>query len=178
MDMARRRRYGRIDNYLRMVERKTGSLIAGAVQGGAVMSGASAGQVEAIGRFGRHLGVAFQIIDDSLDLLGGAAANKSVMNDLKQAKATPMVVHALAKADSRDRRTIESALGNSGMTAQIAARVMAIYRKHDAIAYAQRLSHEYVVRGRDELATLPAGDARDRFGAILDVLDYWSLSRG
>jgi geranylgeranyl pyrophosphate synthase len=115
--------------------------------------------------------------DHSLDLLAGAAAKKSVTNDLKQAKATPVLLHALAKADSRDRRTIESALGTSRMTVSMAARVMAIYRKHDAIACAQRLSREHVARSRNGLAKLPAGEARERFGAILDVLDHWSPSR-
>jgi len=94
-----------------MVELKTGSLIEGAVKAGAVGAGASPEHVAHIGRLGRDLGVAFQIIDDSLDLLGGTCAQKSIMNDMKQGKATPMIIYALKKANKEEKEKILRAAG-------------------------------------------------------------------
>ncbi|MCX6707653.1 MAG: geranylgeranyl reductase family protein [Candidatus Woesearchaeota archaeon] len=185
MSMAERKEYSSIEKYLRMIELKTGSLIEGSVKGGAVIAGASNKNVEMIGEFGKNLGIAFQIIDDSLDLLGGKAANKSVMNDLKQGKATPMLIYALQKAGKKDKKMILHAAGNRNLTGKEAEKIVGIYRKYDTIGYAQRLSHEYVSRARKELARLPKGKGksramkpREQFNEILDVLDYWSMLGG
>lgn len=170
MEMARRRQYGSIEKYLHMVELKTGSLIEGAVKGGALGAGAPPARVAAIGRFGRALGMAFQIIDDLLDLLGGADANKSVMNDLAQGKATPMLIYSLRRAGQAEKRAILRACGNPAITNAMASDVVEIYRRNGAIAYAQALSLQYVESARRELHRLPSGAARDEMNAILDVL--------
>lgn len=170
MEMARRRQYRSIEKYLQMVELKTGSLIEGAVKGGALGAGAPPAMVTAIGRFGRALGIAFQIIDDLLDLLGGAEANKSVMNDLAQGKATPMLIYSLNKAGPAEKSVILRACGNPAITNDMAGEVVDIYRRNGAIAYAQALSLKYVDRARKELRRLPAGAARDELDAIVDVL--------
>ncbi|MBE0557751.1 MAG: polyprenyl synthetase family protein, partial [Proteobacteria bacterium] len=175
IQLAGKKQYGSIDDYLKMVELKTGSLIEGAVKAGAVGAGASPEQVVTIGRFGRDLGVAFQIIDDSLDLLGGAGAQKSVMNDMKQGKATPMIIYALKKADREEKGKILRAAGNPALTGGMAKEVLNIYRKYRAIAYAQELSLRYVERAKIELARLPAGSASNKLNDILEVLGLWGM---
>jgi geranylgeranyl pyrophosphate synthase len=170
MEMARRKQYGSIEKYLHMVELKTGSLIEGAVKGGAIGAGAPPTMVMAIGRFGRALGMAFQIIDELLDLLGGADANKSVMNDLAQGKATPMLIYSLSRAGQAEKRAILRACGNPTITNAMASEVVDIYRRNGAISYAQALSLQYVERARKELRRLPSGTARDEMNAIVDVL--------
>jgi geranylgeranyl reductase family protein len=175
IQLAKKKQYGSIDTYLKMVELKTGSLIEGAVRAGAVGAGASPEQVAAIGRFGRNLGVAFQIIDDSLDLLGGAGAQKSIMNDMKQGKATPMLIYALKKVDREEKGKILRAAGNPTLTGAMAKEVLNIYRKYNAIAYAQELSLHHVERAQKELAQLPSGSASDKLSDILDVLAQWGM---
>ena len=112
--MAERKRIrGSIKPYLKMIELKSGAMIEGAVKGGAVIAGASREQTAAISRFGRNLGIAFQVVDESFDLLGGSSANKSVMNDLKQGKATPMLIYSLKKASQEEKDRILKAAGNA-----------------------------------------------------------------
>jgi geranylgeranyl reductase family protein len=173
--MGEKKQYGSIKNYLKMIELKTGSLIEGAVKGGAVIAGASPDQTAIISRFGRNLGVAFQIVDDSLDLLGGSSANKSVMNDLKQGKATPMLIYSLKKANGEEKERILRATGNPAVTASMARDVVGIYRKYNAIAYAQELSLIYVEKAQKELAHFPADPARSKLDDILDVLRIWGM---
>ena len=173
--MAEKKQYGSINNYLEMIELKTGSLIEGAVKGSAVIAGASRNQTAIISRFGRNLGVAFQIVDDSLDLLGGSSANKSVMNDLKQGKATPMLIYSLKKANREEKERILRAAGNPEMTGVMARDVVGIYRKYNAIAYAQELSLAYVEKAQKELAHFPADPARNKLDDILDVLRIWGM---
>jgi geranylgeranyl diphosphate synthase type I len=175
IQLARKKQYGSINNYLKMVELKTGSLIEGAVKAGAVGAGASPEQVANIGRFGKDLGVAFQIIDDSLDLLGGAGAQKSMMNDMKQGKATPMIIYALNKANKEEKEKILRATGNPAVTRAMVKEILDIYRKYKAIAYAQELSLHYVERAQKELAQLPSGSASNKLNDILDVLGLWGM---
>jgi len=175
LEMAKTKKYGSIEKYLEMIELKTGTLIEGSVMGGAVIGGATPEQIEAVGEFGKNLGIAFQIIDDSLDLLGGEQANKSVMNDLKQGKATPMLIHTLQHVTPKEKKKIMNAAGNPAITDSIAKEITHIYRKYGAIEYVQQLNHEYVEKARKHLAMLPPGEAHEDFNEVLSILDLWSV---
>ncbi len=175
LQMAGKRKYSDINEYLKMIELKTGSLIEGSVKGGAIVAGASKKHIRTAGDFGRYLGMAFQIIDDSLDLLGGRRAEKSVMNDLREGKATPMIIHALANAGPQDRKAVMRAAGKRGITRKEAGRVLGIYRKYGAIHFTQKLSRKYINKARKSLAMLPACRQRDELEGILSILGYWSI---
>lgn len=175
MAMSHERLYDSLDDYIAMIGDKTGSLIEGSLKGGAIIGGATAEQIALAARFGRDLGIAFQIIDDSLDLLGGDEANKSVMNDLRQGKVTPMLVHTLKQAGPEERERLLAAVGNNAPTESTVAEVVELYARHGAVEFAQRLSHDYVERARASLQALPPGPARDDLECILDVLGYWGL---
>lgn len=173
--MATMHQYNSINKYLKMIEQKTGALIEGAVKGGAVVANASSEQVDLMGKFGVNLGIAFQIIDDALDLLGGKKANKSIMNDIREGKATPMLIWALKKADKKESAWLLEVIGSSSITPKQAATVINIYRKCGALEYAQQLGHAYIERAKNILEKLPAVPARDQFMEIVEILDYWCM---
>jgi len=175
IDMAAKHQYGNIKTYLNMIEQKTGALIEGAVKGGAVVAKASPEQVGLIGCFGKNLGVAFQIIDDAFDLLGGKTANKSIMNDIKEGKATPMLIWSLKKAPHDESAWLREMAGNNSITQQEATTVINIYRKCGALEYAQQLGHAYIERAKTDLEKLPAVPARDQFMEIVEILDFWCM---
>lgn len=92
----------------RLNHEKTGVLIIAAVQGGAMIAGASEGSVEALGLFARHIGLAFQIRDDLIDVQGSAeAAGKDVGKDAAMAT----VVSTLGPAGAR--QTMEDHLAKA-----------------------------------------------------------------
>jgi octaprenyl-diphosphate synthase len=82
------------DAYDRVVNQKTASLFAWAMRAGATMAGCSMAQIEASGRFGLALGMAFQLTDDALDVAGDPAqTGKDVLLDLREGKLTwPLLV--------------------------------------------------------------------------------------
>lgn len=87
----------RMDQYRSMAEQKTGALLGCAVALGAVLGGAPAGTVGVLERAGRHLGVAFQAVDDLLGIWGEpAVTGKPVHGDLRLRKKTYPVLAALA----------------------------------------------------------------------------------
>ncbi len=173
--MAKKHQYSSIDKYLNMIELKTGALIEGALKGGAVGANASSEQVTLMGQFGRKFGIAFQIIDDALDILGGEKASKSVMNDIKEGKATLMLIRALKKAGTEESAWLRDLIGNSSITPEQAVMVIDIYRKCGALEYAQQLGHQYVEQAKTTLLKLPAVPTRDKFMEIVEILDFWCM---
>ncbi len=86
-----------LDDYLAMIEGKTASLCAAACEIGAIMSHATTDQRAAMASFGRHLGVAFQIVDDILDLVGSPERmGKTLGTDLANRRVTAPLIFALS----------------------------------------------------------------------------------
>ena len=90
-----------LEEYIRMTELKTGALLGGSVQIGAMLAGASDEDAEAMHDFGLQLGVAFQIQDDYLDVYGDPATfGKPVGGDILNNKKTYLLLTALGRDDS------------------------------------------------------------------------------
>ena len=117
-----------VGDYLTMIERKTASLFAGACAMGARMAEAPERQREALRRFGRELGLGFQIRDDVLGIWGEAEElGKPVGGDLRRNKRSLPIVHGLASAGESERERIAARLAEGVQseeeTAEIAARL-------------------------------------------------------
>ncbi|MFJ9624091.1 polyprenyl synthetase family protein [Streptomyces sp. NPDC101181] len=112
----------RPDEYRAMAQHKTGSLLGCAAAVGAVLAGAPASTVEALDRAGRHLGVAFQAVDDLLGIWGDPRiTGKPVYSDLRRLKKTYPVLAALA-ADHPAARRLTALLTAPGPLDEAAAR--------------------------------------------------------
>ncbi len=87
-----------VEECLQMEAGKTGALLSCAAAIGAILAGAPAATVEALADFGRHLGIAFQAVDDVLGIWGEpSVTGKPVGNDLRQHKKTLPIALALAQ---------------------------------------------------------------------------------
>ncbi len=100
------------DAYLAVIEAKTAELFAAASRIGAVMAERPSEEEEALDRFGRNLGIAFQLVDDMLDFSAHQSElGKSVGDDFRDGKVTLPILVAFARGDERERafwrRTIE-----------------------------------------------------------------------
>jgi geranylgeranyl diphosphate synthase type II len=91
--------------------RKTGALIHASAMGGAIMAGARGEQMEAIGEYARHLGLAFQIVDDILDVEGASAdLGKTAGKDAAAGKPTYPALFGLAESKRLAARCLDDAL--------------------------------------------------------------------
>jgi len=90
------------EQYSQVVREKTASLFAASCQTGAMLAGADAKTVESLHRFGLGIGMAFQVIDDTLDFTGKQSkVGKPVMSDLMEGKLTLPVIHCLKVCSPR-----------------------------------------------------------------------------
>src|SRR5213080_5306759 len=103
--------------YRRIVEYKTASLIAASCRIGAIIGNASADQQATLFRFGQHLGVAFQLADDTLDYAAnGDRLGKSLGQDLRQGKATLPLLHLLQQCPDADKQMIKDRMETRTLT--------------------------------------------------------------
>lgn len=102
-----------VDDYFKIVKMKTGSLFAVAAELAAVISGAEQGTMEALRNFGMHIGTAYQIYDDCLDIAGSeTATGKTLGTDLRKGKFTLPVLIFLASASEFERARCSSLILN------------------------------------------------------------------
>ena len=161
--------------YFEIVDRKTGALIGLSCSLGAAASGASPETVEALKSFGRDMGIAFQIKDDLLDLMGEESViGKSVRRDLAKGKLTLPLIHALAEASPETRGRLlrevknlgesagDEAAGTESPAASAAVdQLVATMRDLGSIDYAKASAEKIVERAKASLGVLPESPVRD-----------------
>jgi octaprenyl-diphosphate synthase len=147
------------DDYFDMIDGKTAELTSCCCRLGALYSGAVPERVEALARYGRWLGVAFQIADDLLDLVGEEqATGKSLGTDLAQQKLTLPLIRLLTTAPREAAAKLEEVLGSAGNHKREELRPL--LAESGALRYAGRKAEEFAARARDELGCLPPSECR------------------
>lgn len=104
-----------IEEYIHMITLKTSVLLAGSLQIGAILGGATEGNSEKLYEFGKNLGIAFQLQDDYLDAFGTSdKVGKQNGGDIKSNKKTYLLLKALENANSTQREKINALLATDG----------------------------------------------------------------
>src|SRR5579859_6749144 len=149
--------------YFRIIRDKTASLFAWAARSGATIAGAASDAAAALGEYGAHLGVAFQLVDDVLDYEGDPrATGKALLGDLAEGKLTLPLVRTLA-AQPGLRRDVEAVREGDRSAAE---RVAEAVRTSPACAEVRALAREHTADALESLQMLPGGAARDLLAAI------------
>ncbi len=119
---------------------------------GAILAGASP---EGLENYAIPVGIAFQLQDDILGLFGSEEKlGKPVTSDLAEGKKTLLIIKALEKASEKERKVIESALGNPAVTLEQLERVREIVRKTGSLDYSRKLAEKLVSEGKRALNAL------------------------
>ena len=156
--------------YLDVIEAKTAALFAAAAEAGAVISGAPAGVCDRLRRFGRNLGVAYQLVDDALDYSGREAAlGKNVGDDFREGKMTLPVVLALAEADDAERAFWRRTIAEGRQTKDDFGEAVAIMAARGAVDATLMKARAYADEALEQLEAAPAGPMRDALARIADL---------
>ena len=158
--------------YMRVIELKTAVLFRAASQAGAICADATPQQIEALGRYGHDLGIAFQLIDDVLDYTADPeVSGKAVGNDLAEGKPTLPLIHAMRVGAAEQSALIREAL--TGGKAELLGEVLKIVEATQAIPYTRALAETYSVSAAAALDDLPDSSYKK---ALLDLTQF-ALSR-
>ncbi len=143
-------------DYLLRIRRKTAILIAISCQLGAIAAGATRDVARRLYRFGYNVGMAFQIIDDILDINGTEKQiGKPPGSDMRQGNITLPVIYALQHEDIREQLLHEIALFKEHDGQVDASTFISLIRASDGINQSQALADKYIAKAMDAIESLP-----------------------
>jgi octaprenyl-diphosphate synthase len=128
---------------------------------GGILGGATEQEEERLGHYGRDLGLAFQIVDDVLDLTASESVlGKPVASDLREGKATMAVIHALDHCTAAERRQIETVLQDRAFNGVTHADVLTILNRYGSLDYASKEAARYAEAARQAICTFPDSEIK------------------
>ena len=158
--------------YRDVILRKTATLFEAGARLGGVLTGAPKGQEQALADYGRHLGMAFQMIDDALDYgSSDQDIGKNIGDDLAEGKPTLPLIRAIETGTDQQRTLLREVIeqGGQGRIEEVMAAIAAT----DAIEYTARLAAAEADLAKQALEQLPPSAFRSALGALAD----FSVSR-
>ncbi len=157
------------DEYMEMIFKKTGALIAAATKVGAIMGGASDEVIDAMYEYGRLIGLAFQIQDDYLDLASDEETlGKPIGSDIGKGKMTIIAINGLSSAGEDSEKLLEILKDENNSQEDIDLAIE-ILTKCGAIEYARNLAQDSVNQAKEVLEILPDSSSKQ---VLVDIADF------
>ncbi len=160
-----------VNDYLLMIRKKTGTLVAVATELGALVADADAKTARALRSYGEHVGRAFQVQDDLLDIVADEKTfGKTIGGDLQEGKKTFLYLEALRRARGKNRQQLLAVARNGGVSRRRVEEFRRIYHETGAIDAARRQIARDIEQAKHELHRLSASDARAMLAWFTDML--------
>lgn len=149
---------------MRVIHHKTAKMFESAAETGAVLAAENEQEVQQIraslGAYGRHLGIAFQLIDDVLDYTGSAdVLGKNVGDDLAEGKPTLPLIHAMREGTPEQAELIRNAIRNSDVSKL--DEVVTIVQEAGGLEYTEKKAQEHTHLAIASIADLPASKYKE-----------------
>ncbi len=159
-----------LDEYFDLIYRKTACLFSVCMRLGAIVGGGTPEQEEELAQYGRAVGMAFQIVDDVLDLTASEEVlGKPVGSDLREGKTTMAVIHALQRCTPAERGLIETVLRERAFKSISHQQVLDMLARYGSVDVALARAAEYAESARAAIADFPDSEIRR---ALLWIPDF------
>lgn len=160
-----------IEDYMQMIEKKTSVLLAYAMKIGGYIAGATPVQQEALYQYGLHIGLAFQIQDDILDVYGDPKTfGKAIGGDICCNKKTLLLITALNTADPEDKAELLQWLMTTDRNEEKIVAVTALYNRLGVREACEAVMEQHTATALAQLDKLPQNDATERLRQLAEQL--------
>ncbi|MFA5073817.1 MAG: polyprenyl synthetase family protein [Nitrospirota bacterium] len=157
-------------DYFRMVECKTGALITASCRLGAIIGKAPVSQEDALTAYGKKLGLAFQITDDTLDYdADPGQLGKVLGKDLAEGKVTLPLIHLISKTEPEEHEQVKQILLADSITDQDLTYTLGLMRKYDSVSTVRQQAQTICEEAKEALSVFPNSTARQ---ALIALADY------
>jgi len=158
------------EQHLDISMRKTAFLFSACTQMGGVLASVTEAQEEALRLYGVHVGMAFQLVDDVLDITSDETTlGKPVCSDLKEGKLTLPLIYLMREGKPEHRELIRTIIREDGYGGSNRDQIVALVREYGTADRVLGMAHDYALQARNHLAGFPDCPARD---ALLSIPDY------
>ena len=160
-----------LEEYMDMITRKTAFMLGTALHLGGLTAGGDKQQVNGLFEIGRLAGIAFQIQDDLLDVIGNPDKfGKKVGGDIREGKKTYLSILASQKAGKEDQQFIERVLDADKVDEEEVQHVMKLYRKYDVVKAASDAIEDHYKDALDRLSYFEEGPYKSALKNLIDRL--------
>lgn len=162
-------------DYIKMIEKKTAALFDVSCSMGAICAKAKQSDIVKLSAFGKNLGIAFQITDDLIGVMGDTKMTKKpVGNDLREGKKSLPIVLAITKSKGNDKKTILKAFGNSKAAKKDIEKAVEVIRALGIEKIVRKQALEYSEKAQKSLSNY-SGSAKKELLSLLDFVVKRSL---
>jgi octaprenyl-diphosphate synthase len=159
-----------LEEHFDLIYRKTACLFSVSMRMGSLLGKATEEQENRLAEYGKNLGLAFQIVDDVLDLTASEAVlGKPVASDLREGKVTMAVIHALERCTPAERRLVETVLEERAFKSVQHEQILAILERYGSIAYAYDEAAKHAEVARKAICTFPDSEVKR---ALLNIPEF------
>ena len=146
--------------YIDIITEKSAAFFSSCCHLGALLAQAAETEVESLARFGLNAGIAFQITDDLLDLIGDESqTGKTVGSDVNKNKLTLAIIHLLTVVDQKEKSKLYNKLNRSAGTSRNA--LLKMLKSYDSLEYAHSRAQEFVDKAMQALTGLKQSRAKE-----------------
>jgi len=150
-----------LDEYFDLIFRKTACLFSVCMRMGAILGGATPEQEENLAQYGRDLGMAFQIVDDLLDLTASETVlGKPVASDLREGKVTMAVIHSLERCTAAERHLIGKVVEERAIDGRTHGEILAILNRYGSLDATNECALRYAELARNAICNFPDGEIK------------------
>lgn len=159
------------EDYLKVIYYKTAKLFESAAELGAIIGKANESDIKTLAQFGKHMGIAFQLIDDVLDLSGNPAEiGKNLGDDLAEGKPTLPLLYTMKKGNNQQKNIIRAAIENGGLTELES--VLNAVEETKALEYVRQLAKEEIDKGAKLIRHIEPSVYKN---ALLELMTFVAL---
>ena len=156
------------DIYKKVIFKKTAILFDVAAKIGAIIAGADSKNIKTLSNYGRHIGMAYQLMDDVLDYEGDSKnLGKNIGDDLTEGKMTLPLIYAMRNGESRQKSIIEEAIKNSNI--ERLDDILTIIKDTGGLKYSKSCASEHSKQAKQCLVNLP--DSKEK-QAMLQLAEF------
>ncbi len=160
-----------INEYLLMIQKKTAAMMEMCCNIGALLGGGGNKEIKALSNFGKNIGIAFQIQDDLLDIIGNENEfGKFVGGDLIEGKKTFLFLTALSKAKGNDKKDLMNMIKNKGIKKHQIKKYKSLYEKLNVIEESEKEISVYTNKALRSIRSLKNDDDKNVFAWLADSL--------
>ena len=159
-----------LDEHLDLIFRKTACLFSVSMRLASVLGNATEEQEQRLAEYGRNLGLAFQIVDDVLDLTASEQVlGKPVASDLREGKVTMAVIHALERCTPAERKLVETVLEERAFHTVQHEQILEMLTRYGSIQHAYDTAAQHAEAARRAICSFPDSEIKR---ALLFVPDF------
>ncbi|MBN4054578.1 polyprenyl synthetase family protein [Nitrospira defluvii] len=156
--------------YFKIIEYKTSSLISASCQFGAILAKAPEKEKKALAQYGRNLGIAFQVADDTLDYIADHRRfGKSLGKDLKEGKITLPLLHLIRHCSSKEKIWLEKMIAGKAFVQEDLKKAIDLMTTYGSIEYATKRAQDFAESAKSDLCVFDEVSHRN---SLFMVADY------